>query len=232
MTPLGTRFATSAKSCDAVMSALASWYSPRVTRVRMPASISPRESPGDASVGQFDATHGATLFEKLDGPISLRFVSCSSHVTKRRLLDSNFRHFVTKPSNVKAVAELRPGQRVARALAYCAGSFRRAVVVTTGSIGTSLWDPLLPVFTPPILSTTSMPSTTRANRRSRSPGCRGRGLVVLEVDEELGSGTVDVRRARHGQRASGVLDAVVGFILDGRLGRLLFMSSVKPRPES
>ena len=44
---------------------------------------------------------------------------------------------------------------------YC--SLRRAVFVTTGSIGTSLWGPLLPVCTPAILSTTSMPSTTRAN---------------------------------------------------------------------
>ena len=55
------------------------------------------------------------------------------------------------------------GHLLAGLTGYCAVSFRRAVLVTTGSMGTSLWGPRLPVFTPAMLSTTSMPSTTLPN---------------------------------------------------------------------
>ena len=46
-------------------------------------------------------------------------------------------------------------------------------------------------------------------------------IVVLQVDEELRGGAVDVVGARHGQRAALVLQAVVRLVLDGRLGFLL-----------
>src|ERR1700722_19537341 len=46
-------------------------------------------------------------------------------------------------------------------------------------------------------------------------------VVVLQVDEELRGRAVDVIGARHGKRAAQILQAVVGFVLDGRIGGLL-----------
>ena len=45
--------------------------------------------------------------------------------------------------------------------------------------------------------------------------------VVLHVDEELRGGRVGVARARHGDGVGVVLEAVVGFKRNGRLGGLL-----------
>src|SRR5699024_1432048 len=39
--------------------------------------------------------------------------------------------------------------------------------------------------------------------------------VVRQVDEELGGGGIGIRRARHGQRAAFILQAIAGLVLDG-----------------
>src|SRR5258708_4587877 len=46
-------------------------------------------------------------------------------------------------------------------------------------------------------------------------------FVVLQIDEKLRGGTVDVVGARHGERAAFVLETVVRLVLDGRLRALL-----------
>ena len=55
--------------------------------------------------------------------------------------------------------------------------------------------------------------------------CGGRGVVqkavVGHVDEELGGGRVGVAGAGHGHGVVGVLQAVVGFVLDRRVAGLL-----------
>ena len=63
----------------------------------------PRESfRVDARGAQLDATHGATLLEKLDSPISLRYHVKNGHVTKCRSLRFLFQHFVTGSSDKEA----------------------------------------------------------------------------------------------------------------------------------
>src|ERR1700722_5856862 len=46
-------------------------------------------------------------------------------------------------------------------------------------------------------------------------------VVVLQIDEELRGGAVDVVGARHGERAAPVLQAVVRLVLHGRMSALL-----------
>ena len=63
----------------------------------------PRESfRVDARGAQLDATHGATLLEKLDSPMSLQYHVKNGHVTKCRSLRFLFRHFVTGSSDKEA----------------------------------------------------------------------------------------------------------------------------------
>ena len=46
--------------------------------------------------------------------------------------------------------------------------------------------------------------------------------VVLHIDEELGRGAVGIAGTGHGDGAALVGKAVVGFVLDGGMGRLFF----------
>jgi hypothetical protein len=55
-------------------------------------------------------------------------------------------------------------------------------------------------------------------------------VVVLGVDEELGRGRVRGHGAGHRHRVLVVLQAVLGFVLDGLLGRLLLHVGSKPPP--
>src|SRR5690606_7132009 len=62
---------------------------------------------------------------------------------------------------------------------------------------------------------------------SVAPTIGGRGsevqeVIVGDVDEELCGSRVWVAGARHGQRVAVVLQAVIGFVLNGSLGGFLF----------
>src|SRR5690606_22400992 len=52
-------------------------------------------------------------------------------------------------------------------------------------------------------------------------------VVVGDVDKELGRSRVRVAGARHGQRVFFVLQAVVGFVLDGSLGGFLLQARLE-----
>ena len=55
-------------------------------------------------------------------------------------------------------------------------------------------------------------------------------VVVLHIDEELGGGGVRIRGSGHGDSAEVVLQAIVGFVLNGLAAGLLLHVGVKPPP--